>query len=167
MSCYLSPMLQVSGDWQQVVEHPEVDAVVIGTWPYLHHTLVLAALKANKHVLTEARMAMNLQEAKEMLAESRRHPHLITQIVPSPITLPYDSSIQDIIGSGQLGDILHVEVRAVTGKFAQKAGSEMTWRQDASLSGLNTMTMGIYYEVLQRCAVAKDRAFAGMGCWGG
>lgn len=56
MSCYLSPILQVSGDWQQVVEHPEVDAVVIGTWPYLHHTLVLAALRANKHVLTEARM---------------------------------------------------------------------------------------------------------------
>lgn len=30
--------------------------MVIGTWPYTHHTLVLAALAANKHVLTEARL---------------------------------------------------------------------------------------------------------------
>ena len=53
---------------------------------------------------------MNLQEAKEMLAASRKHPDLITQIVPSPITLPYDNSIQDIVASGQLGEILQVEV---------------------------------------------------------
>ena len=115
-----------------------------------------------------------------MLAESRRHPDLITQIVPSPITLPYDSTIQDIIGSGQLGEILHVEVgfggpgrsggvsarcclpvlqvRAVTGKFAQKAGSEMTWRQDASLSGLNTMSMG--------GVTLSSRLVFGYGCRG-
>ena len=58
-----------------------------------------------------------------MLAESRGHPHLITQIVPSPITLPYDSSIQDIIGSGQLGEILHVEVGF---------GVPMSWRTQAA-----------------------------------
>lgn len=43
-------------NWAEIMNDPEVDAVVIGTWPYLHHTLVLAALAANKHVLTEARL---------------------------------------------------------------------------------------------------------------
>ena len=74
MSCNLSHTLQVSGDWQQVIEHPEVDAVVIGTWPYLHHTLVLAALKANKHVLTEARM---VRVSNALLLVTASWPHTL------------------------------------------------------------------------------------------
>src|SRR3954447_26284222 len=45
--------------WQQVVADPDVDAVVVGTWPYLHCPITLAALEAGKHVLTEARMSLN------------------------------------------------------------------------------------------------------------
>ena len=36
--------------WQDVVADPDVDAVVIGTWPYLHCPITLAALEAGKHV---------------------------------------------------------------------------------------------------------------------
>lgn len=46
----------VSGNWQDVINDPEIDAVVIGTWPYMHKQLVIAALEAGKHVLCEARM---------------------------------------------------------------------------------------------------------------
>src|SRR2546430_6670602 len=45
--------------WEEVVRDPNVDAVVLGTWPYLHCPITLAALAVGKHVLTEARMAMN------------------------------------------------------------------------------------------------------------
>src|SRR4051812_35750479 len=43
--------------WEEVVADPDLDAVVVGTWPYLHCPITLAALKAGKHVLTEARLA--------------------------------------------------------------------------------------------------------------
>src|SRR5437762_14198764 len=43
--------------WQDLVADPAIDAIVIGTWPYLHGEITLAALDAGKHVLTEARMA--------------------------------------------------------------------------------------------------------------
>ena len=49
-------MMQASGDWQDVIQDSSLDAVVIGVWPYLHRTLVLEALQAGKHVLTEARL---------------------------------------------------------------------------------------------------------------
>src|SRR5262245_54074574 len=49
--------------WEDLVADPGVDAVVIGTWPYLHCPITLEALKAGKHVLTEARMAMTAAEA--------------------------------------------------------------------------------------------------------
>ena len=48
---------QVYGNWEDLVDDADVDAVVIGTWPYLHCPITLAALDAGKHVLTEARMA--------------------------------------------------------------------------------------------------------------
>ena len=57
--------------WQDLVADPDIDALVIGTWPYLHCPVTLAALEAGKHVLTEARMALNAAEAHRMLAAAR------------------------------------------------------------------------------------------------
>ncbi|KAL0050422.1 hypothetical protein WJX82_010955 [Trebouxia sp. C0006] len=141
---------KAAASWSEIIEDPEVDAVVIGTWPYLHHTLVLAALAANKHALTEARLAMNAQEAREMLKASQQKPNLVTQVVPSPITFTWDATIQGIIQEGKLGDLIYVEVRGQSGTFPQATGSTMTWRQDVDLSGLNVMKLGIFYEALQR-----------------
>src|SRR2546430_793528 len=73
--------------WQDLVADPDIDAVVIGTWPYLHCPITLAALEAGKHVLTEARLSLNAAEAHQMLAASRRYPKLVTQVVPSPYGL--------------------------------------------------------------------------------
>src|SRR5947209_457 len=73
--------------WQDLVAAPEVDAVVVGTWPYLHCAVAVAAFAAGKHLLTEARLSMNAREAHEMLAASRAHPKLVAQVVPSPFGL--------------------------------------------------------------------------------
>src|ERR1044072_1716836 len=67
---------RVHDTWQEVVNDPGVDAVVIGTWPYMHWTVPLAALEAGKHVLTEARIGINAAQARQMLAASRAKPHL-------------------------------------------------------------------------------------------
>src|SRR5205807_4112700 len=37
--------------WQDLVADSDLDAVVIGTWPYLHCPITLAALETDKHVL--------------------------------------------------------------------------------------------------------------------
>ena len=52
----LKLLSKVLGNWKEIIDDKAIDAVVIGTWPYLHHTIVLAALRAGKHVLTEARL---------------------------------------------------------------------------------------------------------------
>src|SRR6266581_1975249 len=70
--------------WQDLVADPAIDAVVIGTWPYLHCPITLAALAAGKHLLTEARLAMNAAEAHQMSAAAAEHPGLVAQVVPSP-----------------------------------------------------------------------------------
>ena len=55
----------VAAHWQEVVQDDTLDAVCIGTWPYLHAPITIAALEAGKHVLCEARMAMNSHEARQ------------------------------------------------------------------------------------------------------
>ena len=68
---------KVFGDWREVIASPDVDAVCIGTWPYMHAEMSIAALAAGKHVLCEARMAMNAAEGRRMLEASRKAPKLV------------------------------------------------------------------------------------------
>jgi predicted dehydrogenase len=114
----------------------------------MHARLTLAALNADKHVMCEARMAMNATEAHEMLSASQTNPHLVAQIVPSPMTLGVDKTIKRLLAEGYLGDVLAIEGR-VGGTFIDTEGP-MHWRQDFNLSGYNTMTMGIWYEAIMR-----------------
>jgi predicted dehydrogenase len=135
--------------YQDLLEDPLVDAVCIGTWPYMHFPITVAALEAGKHVLTEARMAMDAAEAREMLDASRRRPELVAQVVPSPFTFEVDRMVMDLIAEGYLGDMVSIELRTSTGTFPD-FGGPLTWRQDRELSGYNILTMGIWYEALLR-----------------
>jgi predicted dehydrogenase len=141
---------RVEDDWRKVVQASDVDAVCIGTWPYMHRELTVAALGAGKHVLCEARMAMNAAEGREMLAASRRAPNLVAQLVPSPPTLEFDSTLSSMIADGYVGEVLAVELHT-----SQQAGfvdreAPLHWRQDVDLSGHNILNMGIWYEAMMR-----------------
>jgi len=141
---------RVHDDWRKVVTAPDVDAICIGTWPYMHCELTLAALEAGKHVLCEARMAMNAAEGRRMLEASRRAPHLITQLVPSPPTLEVDSTLQSLLGEGYVGEVLAVELQTTQGGRFLEREEPLHWRQDVSLSGNNVLNMGIWYEAMMR-----------------
>lgn len=134
--------------WRDLLHDDEIDAVVIGTWPNLHCPATLMALEQEKHVLCEARMAKNAEEAHRMWQASQAKPHLVTQIVPSPYSLPIDSAIRRILAEGHIGRPLLVQVRD-NGAFVD-AAAPLHWRQDIDLSGYNMMTLGIWYECVMR-----------------
>ncbi len=143
----------VAENWQELVADPAIDAICIGTWPYLHAEISLAALAAGKHVLTEARMAMNATEAEAMvaaLAAARaQRPGIVAQIVPSPFTLPYDRTVQGLLADATLGELRAVEIAHGHAGLADPT-KPITWRQRIELSGVNTLTLGIYYEAVLR-----------------
>lgn len=140
---------RIAADWRAVVADDAVDAICIGTWPYLHEEITVAALAAGKHVLTEARMARNAEEAARMLAVAQSHPELVAQVVPSPMTLPVDATIRRFIADGDLGEVREIEIVHTMGAYAD-AAAPMTWRQEFDLSGHNTMSLGIFYEAVLR-----------------
>lgn len=73
---------------ERLLRAADIDAVVIGTWPYRHCAYAISALKHGKHVLTEARMAMDSREAARMLSASKNHRRLVAMVVPPPSPCP-------------------------------------------------------------------------------
>ncbi|MBN8216643.1 MAG: Gfo/Idh/MocA family oxidoreductase [Spirochaetes bacterium] len=133
---------------ERIWEAHDIDAVLIGTWPYRHAAYACAALAHGKHVLSEARMAMDAKEAARMLAASRARRKLIAMVVPSPFTLAYDHAIAEFVAK-RLGRLIQVDLTVHTGQFPD-AESPFTWRHERRYSGNNAMTLGIYYEALSR-----------------
>jgi predicted dehydrogenase len=99
--------------------------------------------------MTEARMAMNAAEARLMLEASRRNPHLVTQVVPSPYTLKIDRTVQKLLADGFVGELQALDVRANAPSFLD-CESPLHWRHDRDLSGVNSLGMGIWYEAVMR-----------------
>jgi predicted dehydrogenase len=150
---------RVYDDWRELVRADDVDAVCIGTWPYMHREVTEAALAAGKHVLCEARMAMNAADGRRMLDAARRAPHLVAQLVPAPHTLEVDAAITERVAGGDVGDVLAVELQAAQGRFVDR-DEPMHWRHDIALSGLNVMNMGIWYEAMMRWLGPARRVMA-------
>lgn len=135
--------------WEELIAAGGIDAVLIGTWPYMHKPITLAALESGRHVLCQARMAMNAAEAHEMLAASQRHPDLVCMLVPSSSGYSVDRALLRLIGGDLLGEILSVDVHRLQRGFAD-FGGELDWRHDPELSGLNVLNVGAIYELMMR-----------------
>ena len=144
-------------NWQELLASPEIDAVCIGTWPYMHEILVTEALNEGKHVLTEARMSMDATQARNMLDASYLKPELITQIVPAPFIDTVEQTVLDLINDDYLGDILAADLSGIPGFQANNANrglidnnAPFMWRHDRDFSGYNIMLMGAWYECIMR-----------------
>ncbi len=151
----------VYDSWIDLVQDDDIDAIAIGTWPYMHCPITLLALENGKHVLTEARMASNSTEAHTMLEASKENPDLVCQIVPAPFTLSIDKKINDLLLNGYVGDIVSVELTSNPGAFVNK-DQPFQWRHNIKYSGNNIMMMGIWYETLMRW-IGPAKSVSAMG----
>ncbi len=150
---------KVFGTWEDLVEDPDIDAVVIGAWPNLHCPVTLAAFDAGKHVLTQARMAMNAREAQRMYDRSKEVPELTAMIVPSPYGLTGDEFVRELIGKGYLGTLREVHVHGLNGDLADPK-TPLGWRQIAKNSGFNMLMLGILNETVSRWVAPTNRVMA-------
>ncbi len=138
---------ETAGDWREIAESPDVDAVVISTPPVLHLPATVAALEAGKHVLCQARMARNLNEAQEM-EQAARDSGLVTTLYPPRPGLKGDRVMKRLINEeGYLGEIREVRVSGIDNEAGR---DQYHWRTDPEVSGVNAMRLGLWAEVLHR-----------------
>ena len=107
-------------------------------------------------VPVEVRMDMNTNEAEQMLRASRVKPHMVTQVVTSLFSFAVDVLIHRLKMENCLGDILAIEIRDHDSRFVDEH-APIHCRQDAKLSGLNVMSLGIWYETLMRAATPSEK----------
>ena len=136
-------------DWKELVHSDQVDAVCVGTWPYMHCPISVEALAADKHILTEARMAMNLEEAKRM-HQAARQSDRVAMIVPAPFYLESEELLLEMVADGFFGDFLEIHLRGMSGGYDPQG--PLHWRQQRQLSGNNIMALGITNETVRRYA---------------
>ena len=136
----------VVDDWRDLLQRDDVDAVFIGTWPYMHCEMSVAVLEAGKHCFCQARMAMDLVEARAMLAAAEARPDLVNMICPPPTRMPFEPYIRQVLAEGRLGQITAVEMIAVSGANLDRRS--IHWRERADLSGKQIMAVGILAETM-------------------
>ena len=72
-----APGAMTTTDFDAVIRHPKVDAVVIATPTLTHHSLVKAALLAGKDVLVEKPISYTSNESAELVALARERDRIL------------------------------------------------------------------------------------------
>ncbi len=98
---------RVTGDFDDLLADPELDAVVIATPVPTHYALTKQALEAGKHVFVEKPPAMKAAEMEELLQVARARD---LALMPGHLLLyhPGVLKLKELVDSGTLGDVLCV-----------------------------------------------------------
>ncbi len=113
----LYPGLKTCSDATDLINDPQIDAVVIATPVSSHFELAMAALKAGKHVLVEKPLAATSDQARKLVDEAAAR-NLVLLVDHTFVYTDAVRKIRELIASGQLGEIYYYDaVRVNLGLF--------------------------------------------------
>ena len=99
---YVEPTLE------DLLDHPEIDAVIVATPPVVHREHTTMALAAGKHVLCEKPFALNASEAESMVKAADEHGHFLAVCSGRERFGAGPATAHLLVRSGDLGDVYHV-----------------------------------------------------------
>jgi predicted dehydrogenase len=133
-------VLNVTGDWRDVVADPSIDAVHITTPNHSHFPVAKAAFEAGKHVLCEKPLAMNVAEAQELtVLQTARG--LRGGLCHNLRYYPMVQQMRRMREAGAFGEILVVQ-----GTYSQDwmlYPTDWNWRVDPQLNGASRVMADI------------------------
>ena len=103
----LYPSINVTDQVEEILNNPEIEAVVIATPADSHYSLTIEFLKAGKHVLVEKPMAMNIEEVEEIGVLAKKK-NLIAMVGHTFLYNPAVRYVKKLIDSRELGDIRYI-----------------------------------------------------------
>ncbi|CAN5841327.1 Gfo/Idh/MocA family oxidoreductase [soil metagenome] len=107
-------------DWKTMLGEHTFDLVCIATPTFTHAPMTLGALEAGAHVLCDKPMALNSEEARAMLetAEALGRIHMVDHELRFN---PTRQKIKDLIDSGAIGEVRHVNIVNITPSWGDPA----------------------------------------------
>jgi predicted dehydrogenase len=122
-------------DWRSVVEHPDVDTVLVATPDALHYEPVLAAARLKKHIICEKPLGTDARQAREMWDACRAAG--VGHYVPFwSRYVPVFQRLREVVRAGTVGDVRAVVCRWHT---PRPLSMPFTWRDDATLSSAGSV----------------------------
>ncbi|KAF9047840.1 hypothetical protein BJ165DRAFT_1468439 [Panaeolus papilionaceus] len=106
-----------SGSYDELVNDPDIDAVYIPLPHMFHYEWSLKALNAGKHVLVEKPMVNTPEEAARLHDVAREKGLVIMEAMHTRFH-PAIQRVKEIIDSGELGAVTHVEAAGLCPKGA-------------------------------------------------
>lgn len=97
------PEATTHGDYREVLDNPDVQAVFIATPTHLHREIAVAALEAGKHVYCEAPMAASIEDARAIAKAAQAASKQIFQVGQLYRSNPQHRSVFQFIRSGAIG----------------------------------------------------------------
>lgn len=113
---------KVASSEADVIDNPDLDAIIVATPNSEHARLTIAALKAGKHVLCEKPMATTLEDAA-MMIETAKAMGKKLMIGHNQCLMPPHLKAKQLLKEGVIGDVL-------TFKSSFCHGGPENWSQD-------------------------------------
>ncbi|HEX2958180.1 MAG TPA: Gfo/Idh/MocA family oxidoreductase [Chitinispirillaceae bacterium] len=124
-------------DYKEILDDPQIDAVVIATPPYLHKQIVLDALDANKHILLEKPMVTTPHDMEIVCDAAKNKPECVVVECSCRHSRlqPKFRVIKQMIDNGALGEIYHIHHSHLTRGTFIEYNPAGTWMLDKTMSG--------------------------------
>lgn len=117
---------RIYDNWEEMLANEELDLVSVASAPLLHHKMVLKAYELGHHVLCEKPFAFNTKEALEMInARDNANKHGFINFEFR--FLPARQKIKEIVSSGQLGKLIHVNYKMNFPGYERAVTSKRGW----------------------------------------
>ena len=123
-----------TADYRDLLERKDIDIINICTPNSYHKEIIIEALRAGKHVNCEKPLALDLSEAKEILAEASSHPELISQVTFEYRHQPAMMRAKKLIEEGLLGRVYSVRAAYLHSGYIDP-NRPMSWRLEKKYSG--------------------------------
>ncbi|PKB83052.1 MAG: hypothetical protein BZY88_03015 [SAR202 cluster bacterium Io17-Chloro-G9] len=131
-------------DYQKMLAHPDIDAVVVSLRVPSHYEPTVAALNAGKHVYTEWPLGRTTAEAKEMadLAQAMGVRNMVGLQARANPGILYT---KDLVDSGYVGEVMSCNMSRIEGGVLERT-SDRTWTKDMDM-GANTLTISCGHSI--------------------
>ena len=123
-------------NWQDVISHPDIQAVIIASPQHTHKDIALAAFEAKKHVFCEKPLGASLEDAT-IMTEAAHASNLVHMTGFNYIRTPATQYIRKLIQQKVIGDIIWFRGEH-TEDFYADPELPANWRAEDRASG----TMG-------------------------
>ncbi len=153
-------------DYAALIARDDVDAISIATPDFTHAPIILAALKADKHVLSEKPLATTVAEAEEIAAAARASRGKLMVDFHNRVN-PIMVGLRDIVRNGEIGLPRHGMARLSNTQFVPfdmlswAAKSSALWFLGSHLVDLLRFVLGD--EVVRVYAVSRRGLLAAGG----